>query len=156
LFSATDAEASVSKFSAATRPYSTYVLLQNVTYSTDPIADAAAFYGIGVMNISANGPGYFYGPSSWYDVPVTNANVMWYVTSYQSYGWHQTSGDHRAILVSLDVIDLGTTYRGIFVGGTGAKNQPKITPVYVRSLGQSTQPWWFQDLLEIASQQQPG
>ena len=48
-FASERSEANVTSYSKVSRPYGTYVLMENVTYSTNPTADLMLFYGIGAF-----------------------------------------------------------------------------------------------------------
>lgn len=104
-FASERSEANVTSYSKVSRPYGTYVLMENVTYSTNPTADLMLFYGIGAFRNDSYGPGFDYGPSGWYDVPLeSSAYVEWYVAASPAYGLYYTNGSHRGVLLDLTVV----------------------------------------------------
>lgn len=148
LSNASETEAAIHAFSAATRPYVNFVDLRNVTVTTDPTADSAVLYGIGVRNDYALGPHYNYAQSSWFDVPLTEVSCAWVVQSGATPGYHYSGGSHRMINNSLEVVNIGTSFTGIWIGYQARNEIPpnETAPAYARTFGQ---PWWIQDLLDL-------
>jgi hypothetical protein len=120
--SAVRADAAVFKLSTAGRPYGTYVLLTNQTFSDNPVADAMLIYGIGVQSLYMVGPFFSYPQTEWFDVPVSEGYCMWWTAASPAYGIYLTSGAHRMFLNDLSEVDLSPpdTLASIFLSYIGA------------------------------------